>query len=90
MYGKENWGRLTEVKRKYDPKGKIRHCFWPLDDEGVPLGLDDKEEPLADGLADGESGEAKPLSDAPKSDSKGKAKEDRRTGNHFMDRFLLP
>ncbi|KAG8976621.1 hypothetical protein FRC05_003460 [Tulasnella sp. 425] len=90
MYGNENWRRLTEVKRKYDPKGKIRHCFWPLDDEGVPLGLEAKEEPLADGMPDGESGKEKPLSDPPKSDSKGKAKEDRRTGNHFMDRFLLP
>ncbi|KAG8976620.1 hypothetical protein FRC05_003459 [Tulasnella sp. 425] len=87
MYGEENWRRLSEVKRKYDPKGKIRHCFWPLDDEGVPLGLDAKDGPVADGLPDGgEGGKEKPLSDPPKSDSKGKAKEDRRTGNHFMDR----
>ncbi|KAG8980816.1 hypothetical protein FRB90_007463 [Tulasnella sp. 427] len=90
MYGEENWQRLIEVKRKYDPKGEIRHCFWPLDEEGRPLGLFDDEEPLVDGVAEAELKKGKPSSALPKQDSKGKGKEDKRHGNHFMDKFLLP
>lgn len=90
MYGDENWERLKEVKRKYDPTGEIRHCFWPLDEEGRPLGLDERKEPLVDGALEEERGKGKPLSGPPAADSKGKGKEDKRRGNHFMDRFLLP
>ncbi|KAG8926122.1 hypothetical protein FRC00_003230 [Tulasnella sp. 408] len=90
MYGDENWQRLIEVKRKYDPKGEIRHCFWPLNEEGRPLGLDVREEPLVDGALEEERSKGKPLSGPPTADSKGKGREDKRHGNHFMDRFLLP
>ncbi|KAI5117983.1 hypothetical protein M0805_009200 [Coniferiporia weirii] len=34
-YG-ENWKRLREIKRKYDPRGLFKHTLWPLDaDENV-------------------------------------------------------
>jgi hypothetical protein len=29
-----NWDRLTELKRKYDPKNLFRNTFWPLNKEG--------------------------------------------------------
>ncbi|TDL16930.1 hypothetical protein BD410DRAFT_794846 [Rickenella mellea] len=35
-YG-ENWSRLCEVKRKYDPTGLFKNTFWPLDIHGEPI-----------------------------------------------------
>ena len=35
-YGEENWARLSEIKKKYDPTGVFRNTFWPL-------GMDGKE-----------------------------------------------
>ena len=32
-YG-ENWGRLCEIKKKYDPDGLFRNSLWPLDVDG--------------------------------------------------------
>lgn len=32
-YG-ENWARLCEVKKKYDPDNFFRNSFWPLNAEG--------------------------------------------------------
>jgi FAD/FMN-containing dehydrogenase len=117
-YGDENWHKLCLLKRKYDPSGLIKHCFWPLDEEGRPLGLDEdmvdvqtKTEEDGAGTADGAKGRT--LDEAPGASKdtglvdgdagdeasddkgkgkvkKGKGKEDLRTGNHFMDRLLLP
>lgn len=33
----ENWPRLCEIKRKYDPHGMFSHNFWPLNRDGLPL-----------------------------------------------------
>ncbi|KAH8110449.1 hypothetical protein DFH11DRAFT_1730360 [Phellopilus nigrolimitatus] len=32
-YG-ENWSRLCEIKRKYDPRGLFKNTYWPLDIDG--------------------------------------------------------
>ncbi|KAF8588838.1 hypothetical protein K439DRAFT_537159 [Ramaria rubella] len=32
----ENWKRLCEIKRKYDPEGFFKHNFWPLDKDEQP------------------------------------------------------
>jgi len=34
-YG-DNWPRLCELKRKYDPTGLFNNSFWPLDKDGLP------------------------------------------------------
>jgi hypothetical protein len=58
-FGDQNWERLTKLKRIFDPKGLIRHNFWPLDEHGRPLGLEEfdvaqgKGKTLVDGLVDG-------------------------------------
>ena len=77
VYGDDNWARLTRLKRQYDPKGLIRHNFWPLDEDGRPLGIDT--------VSDGPSSVKVPVKDA-----KGKGRDDLRTGNHFMDGQLMP
>ncbi|KIJ51254.1 hypothetical protein M422DRAFT_776541 [Sphaerobolus stellatus SS14] len=33
----ENWPRLCELKRQYDPNGLFHNTFWPLDKEGQPM-----------------------------------------------------
>ena len=33
----ENWGRLVELKKKYDPMGLFRNTFWPLDKDGCEM-----------------------------------------------------
>ena len=33
----DNWDRLCEVKRKYDPRCLFRSTFWPLDADGNPM-----------------------------------------------------
>ncbi|GJE98185.1 hypothetical protein PsYK624_144070 [Phanerochaete sordida] len=36
-YGK-HWDRLADLKRKYDPQNMFRNNFWPLDEDGKPIG----------------------------------------------------
>ncbi|KAG8903742.1 hypothetical protein FRB99_002833 [Tulasnella sp. 403] len=89
-YGEANWDRLTVIKRKYDPNGMMRHNFWPLEDDGRPLGLDIKNtlgESSSAERADGDDSAPPPLTSGR---AKGKGKLDRRHGNHFMDKLLLP
>lgn len=43
-YG-ENWGRLCEIKEKYDPHGLFRNTFWPLNNEGYPIDASEHEPP---------------------------------------------
>ncbi|KAF9012610.1 hypothetical protein BDQ17DRAFT_1232411 [Cyathus striatus] len=33
----DNWTRLSEVKKKYDPKNLFRNTFWPLGEDGQPV-----------------------------------------------------
>ncbi|THH18318.1 hypothetical protein EW146_g2635 [Bondarzewia mesenterica] len=35
-YG-ENWSRLVDLKKKYDPQGVFRNTFWPLDKDGQTI-----------------------------------------------------
>ncbi|KIY46091.1 hypothetical protein FISHEDRAFT_48116 [Fistulina hepatica ATCC 64428] len=43
-FGK-NWGRLCEVKKKYDPDGVFKCNFWPLDGDGNEVDADYREPP---------------------------------------------
>ncbi|QRV98380.1 FAD-binding domain protein [Ceratobasidium sp. AG-Ba] len=37
VYGRDNWARLCALKKKYDPNGRLKHNFWPLDEDGMPI-----------------------------------------------------
>ncbi|KAN0081650.1 hypothetical protein V8E55_009274 [Tylopilus felleus] len=39
----ENWDRLCEVKRAYDPNNFFRNSLWPLDDKGEAVPPEDHE-----------------------------------------------
>ena len=41
----ENWGRLVELKKKYDPTGLFRNTFWPLDKDGREMDPSEHEPP---------------------------------------------
>lgn len=43
-YG-NNWARLAELKRKYDPENLFKNNFWPLDKDGKPIELLSNEPP---------------------------------------------
>lgn len=65
-FGEDNWELLCELKRTYDPRGMIRHNFWPLDEDGRPLGLKSdmahaKGKTMVDGVVDdGDDGYCSP------------------------------
>lgn len=53
-YG-ENWPRLVELKKKYDPKGMFRNTFWPLaEDAHTVIGPSEHEPRTAQEGGNGE------------------------------------
>ncbi|KAG9009848.1 hypothetical protein FRB94_013535 [Tulasnella sp. JGI-2019a] len=85
-YGQENWDKLVVLKRKYDPRAIFRHNFWPLEDDGKPIGTLTDE---LDGIPEASEPPQK-TAEPSKVSGKGKGKIAGRHGNHFMDRFLRP
>ncbi|VDB91324.1 unnamed protein product [Peniophora sp. CBMAI 1063] len=46
-YG-SNWDRLFELKRKFDPEARIKHCFWPAHPDGTLRSPEEREPPTPD------------------------------------------
>ncbi|KAG8862229.1 hypothetical protein FRB96_001808 [Tulasnella sp. 330] len=86
-FGTENWERLVVLKRKYDNKALFRHNFWPLEDDGKPMGTLTVE---MDGIPEASGTTDKTEHPTKESSEKGKGKIAGRHGNHLMDKFLAP